>query len=92
MKNSFLHLFEGIGIELEYALVDKAQLNVNPVVDDLIYSLCGDYRSELDFDGVSISNELAKHILEFKVPSPIKLNDFVKFSDLLSSWRRLILL
>ena len=82
MKNSFLHLFEGIGIELEYALVDKAQLNVNPVVDDLIYSLCGDYRSELDFDGVSISNELAKHILEFKVPSPIKLNDFVKFSDL----------
>ena len=82
MKKSFLHLFDGIGIELEYALVDKTQLNVNPVVDDLIHSLCGDYRSELTFDEVSISNELAKHIIEFKTTYPIKLNDFVKFSDL----------
>jgi glutamate-cysteine ligase len=65
-----LHLFEGFGIELEYMIVDKQSLDVQPICDKLIHSFVGRYDSEINFGKISYSNELALHVVELKTSKP----------------------
>lgn len=69
-------LWEGIGIEIEYMIVDAATLDVKPVADRLL-GMAGGAR---DGDGapddvhrgvVSWSNELALHVIELKTAQPV---------------------
>lgn len=60
-------IFEAYGIELEYMLVNKN--NLNPVnLADLVLGETG----EFDNGSVAWSNELAKHIIEIKTAGPKK--------------------
>lgn len=68
-------LFSVLGIEIEYMLVDKDTLNVKPVSDLIFKELSGEFKNEIDFDnGISISNELVKHVVELKNTNPLPLS------------------
>lgn len=82
------HLFQAFGIELEYMVVDRATLAVQPIVDALLRQVATwpgvVVESESvpgqpdevtlpagpDLPAISVGNELAAHVLEFKVSSP----------------------
>ncbi|GAB4193437.1 MAG: glutamate-cysteine ligase family protein [Phycisphaeraceae bacterium] len=67
-------LFERYGIELEYMIVDRHTLEVKPMCDELIRTVCGAYESEIVPEhlpgGIAWSNELALHVIEFKTTEP----------------------
>jgi glutamate---cysteine ligase / carboxylate-amine ligase len=65
-----LSLFEGVGIELEYALVDPATMAVRPVVDLLLKHFAGSFVGDHDDGPISWSNELALHVVELKTNGP----------------------
>jgi hypothetical protein len=65
-----LRLLEGVGVELEYMIVDRATLSVRPVADELLRTEAGAYESEIEVGDLAWSNELALHVLEFKTPQP----------------------
>lgn len=65
-----LGLFEGIGIELEYMIVDADTLNVAPVCDELLRAEAGEITSDVEFDDISWSNELVCHVIELKTSGP----------------------
>ncbi len=65
-----LHLFEGVGIELEYMIVDRANLAVRPVCDRLFEVASGGAEVELDRGEIWWSNELALHVVELKTARP----------------------
>jgi gamma-glutamyl:cysteine ligase YbdK (ATP-grasp superfamily) len=65
-----LHLFEAIGIELEYMIVADADLAIMPISDRVLHAVAGSYESEVSFGDVSWSNELALHVLELKTTAP----------------------
>lgn len=64
-------LFSVIGIEIEYMLVDKDTLNVQPKSDKILkmaaYSGVGD-------EDISLSNELVMHVIELKNNGPRPLS------------------
>jgi gamma-glutamyl:cysteine ligase YbdK (ATP-grasp superfamily) len=64
------HLFDVVGIELEYMLVDAATLDVLPVCDRLLKAQAGRPVADVAFDDVSWSNELALHVVEIKTATP----------------------
>ncbi|MGF1465628.1 MAG: glutamate-cysteine ligase family protein [Sandaracinaceae bacterium] len=64
-------LLEAIGIELEYMVVDRSTLNVEPIVDRLMHDLSGEYATELEMGPIAWSNELALHVLELKTNGPV---------------------
>ncbi len=64
------HLFEVFGIELEYMLVLKSDLKVNPVVDELIAMKTGEITSDVDNGEIEWSNELVAHVVELKTNGP----------------------
>ena len=66
-----LGLFEGIGIELEYMIVNRDTLNVLPVADELIKSVVGSYSNDYEKEGICWSNELALHVVELKTCGPV---------------------
>jgi len=66
------NLFEGYGIEIEYMIVDKDTLMVRPVADKLLKALAGEPVNECFIDGIGFSNELVKHVIEFKTDGPAK--------------------
>ncbi|MDA1277090.1 MAG: glutamate-cysteine ligase family protein [Verrucomicrobia bacterium] len=68
--SSRLRLFQGIGVELEYMIVDAETLSVKPIADELIRSVAGEYVSDLDRGAVSWSNELVLHVIELKTNGP----------------------
>ncbi|MEY2931033.1 MAG: hypothetical protein RL033_1782 [Pseudomonadota bacterium] len=72
MASSPLGLFEGIGIELEYMIVDPTSLAVRPVADELLKSVGGGYDLEVDLGPVAWSNELALHVIEMKCNGPVR--------------------
>ncbi len=91
--NSPLHLFEAVGIELEYMIVNEQSLKVNPIADEVIKSLTGEYTSDAEYRNIGWSNELVLHVIELKTPEPVttlknldeefltsikKINDFLK--------------
>ena len=66
-----LHLFAGIGIELEYMIVDRQTLNVKPISDAILHAVTGDYSPEYLKPGICWSNELALHVIELKTGLPV---------------------
>lgn len=70
MSDSTLHLFDAVGVELEYMIVDDQQLNVSPVTDRLFESVAGRIVSDIDHDDIDWSNELVAHVVELKTARP----------------------
>ena len=70
MSDSTLHLFDAVGVELEYMIVDDQQLNVSPVTDRLFESVAGRIVSDIDHDDIDWSNELVAHVVELKTAEP----------------------
>lgn len=64
-------LFEVFGIELEYMIVDRETLNIRPIADLLLRDIFGKQLSEKVRGPIVWSNELARHVLEFKVGDPV---------------------
>ena len=46
MSDKALHLFEAIGLELEYMIVDKRSLAVLPIADKVLAAVAGQIVSE----------------------------------------------
>lgn len=77
-----LGLMEGIGIELEYMIVDRESLDVRPVADVLLREAAGgdDWVSDHDppdGEGIGWSNELVSHVIELKTVEPVDRLDGV---------------
>lgn len=71
MSPKRLRLFEAVGIELEYMLVDRETLDVLPKVDQLLSLMSGGKRvSDFEAGPVTWSNELALHVVEAKTAKP----------------------
>ena len=70
IRPSPLGLFAATGVELEYMIVDADSLDVRPLSDELIRTLTGVYRSDVDRGPFTWSNELVLHVLEFKTTDP----------------------
>ena len=64
------HLFEVIGIELEYMVVSSANLKVNPIVDKLLTKKNGSLTSDVENGEIEWSNELVAHVVEMKTNGP----------------------
>lgn len=75
MRKHPLGLFEGVGVELEYAIVDSGDLSVRPVADRLIAAEAGETVAEVALDSVAWSNELVLHVLELKTNGPARRLD-----------------
>lgn len=67
-----LHLFEAVGIEIEYMIVDQSSLNIRPIADELFRAVLGEYGSDVESDLISWSNELVAHVVELKTTLPVK--------------------
>lgn len=63
-------LFSVMGIEIEYMLVDKETLNVQPMSDILLQALAGKPCNEAILGDIAVSNELVMHVLELKNNGP----------------------
>ncbi|HET8859282.1 carboxylate-amine ligase [Marivirga sp.] len=64
-------LFECIGIELEYMIVNRNTLMPAPISDQLILKKLGHITDELENGTISWSNELVLHVLELKTTDPM---------------------
>ncbi len=64
-------LFEGLGVELEYMIVDRETLSVLPVTDKLLLRVAGEYRDEVEQGPLCWSNEMALHVVELKTNGPV---------------------
>lgn len=64
------HLFEVIGVELEYMIVDRDTLAVCPIADKILRDDSGAIQSEIECGGISWSNELVLHVVELKTNGP----------------------
>lgn len=65
-----LGLFEGFGIELEYMIVDQADLSVRPLCDQVLQQIAGVVIDEVEMGALRWSNELVLHVLELKTNGP----------------------
>ncbi|MCJ8502646.1 carboxylate-amine ligase [Desulfatitalea alkaliphila] len=70
MSAAVLHLFDAIGIELEYMIVDRDTLAVLPVADRILAAAAGKVVSELSMGPLAWSNELVLHVIELKTEGP----------------------
>ncbi|MBU4306146.1 MAG: glutamate--cysteine ligase [Candidatus Omnitrophica bacterium] len=71
MADAALHLFQGLGIELEYMIAAKDTLAVLPVSDKLLYSVAGEYVCAIERGEIGWSNELVLHVIELKTNGPV---------------------
>ncbi len=62
-------LFEVVGLELEYVVVDR-ELRPQCLVEDAFRHIHGRATSDIEYDGVGFSNELAAHVFEIKTVEP----------------------
>jgi gamma-glutamyl:cysteine ligase YbdK (ATP-grasp superfamily) len=68
-------IFSVMGIEIEYMLVDKDSLNVQPKSDLILSALAGgQITNEVVMDEIGLSNELVMHVLELKNNGPKTLD------------------
>lgn len=65
-----LQLFQGFGIELEYMIVGADSLDVAAQADWLLAEAAGDITGEYRHAGMAWNNELALHVIEFKLDGP----------------------
>ena len=70
MTEATLGLFEGFGIEIEYAIVDAASLDVRPIADALLAAEAGELTGDVLRGRMAWSNELARHVIEVKTTEP----------------------
>lgn len=63
-------LFEAVGVEIEYMIVDTESLDVRPVCDRLMTAVSGAPLSEVEMGEIAWSNELTLHVLELKTNGP----------------------
>ena len=63
-------LFEVIGLEIEYMIVDRETLDVRPLAEELLRDASGAVVSELESGELAWSNELAAHVIELKTNGP----------------------
>ncbi len=66
-----LPLFEGLGVELEYMIVDRETLSVLPVADELLRAVADEYTDEVEQGPLRWSNEMALHVVELKTNGPV---------------------
>jgi glutamate---cysteine ligase / carboxylate-amine ligase len=64
-------LFERYGIEIEYIICDRDTLAVVPIADQLMHAIAGSYCNEVQAGSISYSNELAMHVFELKLTTPV---------------------
>ena len=62
--------FAGVGIEMEYMIVDRNTLDVLPLADRLLHEAAGHPANEVVRDMMGWSNELVLHVVEIKNPQP----------------------
>lgn len=74
MVMSNFPIFSVLGIEIEYMLVDKKTLNIQPKSDLILKSLAGQQVNEVELGDIAISNELVMHVLELKNNGPKPIN------------------
>ena len=67
---SSLGLFEGYGVELEYAVVSRGNLDVAPRVDALFRELSGDVDGPVPLGRLQAVPELPLHVVEVVAPEP----------------------
>lgn len=67
-------IFSVLGIEIEYMLVDKNSLNIQPKSDLILKELAGEQVNEIALGDIAISNELVLHVVEFKNNEPKPAN------------------
>ncbi|HKI85515.1 MAG TPA: glutamate--cysteine ligase, partial [Thermoanaerobaculia bacterium] len=65
-----LALFQAVGVELEYMIVDREDLSVLPCSDRLLQSVAGSYESEIELGELAWSNEVVLHVVELKTNGP----------------------
>lgn len=65
------HLWQRLGVELEYMIVDRESLAVRPLADYLLQGPSGEQLSDLERGAVGWSNELVRHVIEFKCAHPV---------------------
>jgi len=66
-----LHLFDAVGIEMEYMLVDLVSLDVRSDVDLILKAASGSFVSDYEDGAITWSNELVRHVMEVKVTQPV---------------------
>jgi len=66
-----LPAFAGVGLELEYAIVDRASLDVRACADELLAALAGGPASDVARGALGWSNELVAHVIELKNVAPV---------------------
>lgn len=64
------HLFEVVGVELEYMIVDRSTLAVRPVADEVLRAVAGEIVSDVETGELAWSNELVLHVIELKTNGP----------------------
>jgi carboxylate-amine ligase len=74
-------LFDGIGVEIEYAIVDRESLAVRPISDQLLRLGGAEPVNEIERDETRWSNELVQHVIELKSNGPAR--DLERFRTLL---------
>lgn len=70
MNKTIYPIFSVVGIEIEYMVVDRDSLDPKPIADDIIQAIHGDIVNEVDCGAISMSNELACHVIELKTTEP----------------------
>ena len=85
-----LHAFGGVGIEVEYMIVDRDTLNVLPVADRLLAAAPGSEDYEVAHGEMGWSNELVMHVVEVKNLEPAPSLDALPAALKRSATRKLI--
>lgn len=67
-------LFSVLGLEIEYMLVDRNTLAVQPKSDEILKDLAGHLTNEVELGDIAISNELVMHVIELKNNGPQPIN------------------
>lgn len=63
-------IFSVLGIEIEYMLVNRDSLDVQPQSDVILEELAGKLVNEIALGDIAVSNELVLHVLELKNNGP----------------------
>jgi len=73
MSGRALALFEGYGIEIETAVVDRDTLDVRTIADEALRAAAGseDWVEDHDDGEIGWSNELVAHVVELKNRAPV---------------------
>ena len=81
-------------------IVNDKSLKVNPIADEIIKSLTGEYTSDAEYKNIGWSNELVLHVIELKTPEPVEtlkyldetfLDSIKKINEFLSGFNSMLL-